>query len=481
MGRYIVAVLATVLIWGVPTASAGTVGHWTRVTDPTGRNIDEVSVARTADGVLHVAYTRPTPGHASSAQDLLERSISIKGTAGPPVILASDWALFGNPAIVATGPNALDVFDGGTRTTDPTETLRNLEMFSSPDGGASWVPPASDLTTTGGAAGSIGLAAALGTGGVPFAAWGSSACLCVLRVGVPPTPNYDFQQGLGDFGYDPGMAVDTASGQADVAWYSNGTGHKGVYAATIDQSSGARAGSPVHMPGTSNLLDGPFNGRTPIVGRPGGGLYVAYEGGYPSHSKVLLWRVGASQSKLIAQRSSGVRSVGVASTPSGRVWVFWSAQTASGKQVVYGKRSNPSATAFGQTVSVSSPHGATSSWNLVGDGQTGRLDLLGSFSLHNSDTNIATWHTQVLPGLSFSATPTVLPVHAKHAKAVTFVVTDAGAPVSGVHVHVGKVSGTTNGQGKVTLKLGPFAHKAHLHAHASLHGYVEATLVLKVK
>jgi hypothetical protein len=34
---------------------------------------------------------------------------------------------------------------------------------------------------------------------------------------------------------------------------------------------------------------------------------------------------------------------------------------------------------------------------------------------------------------------------------------------------------------KVTLKLGPFAHKTDLQAQASLHGYVEATLVLKVK
>ena len=479
MGRQIAAVLATALVIGAPTASAGTVGHWTRITDNTGRITDEVSVARTSSDVLHVAWTRPTPAHLSSGRDLLERSISIKGKVGPPVVVADDWATLANPAIVASGPTALEIFDGATHTTNPGEPNANLSMFTSTDGGASWGQPPPDLTTTGAAAGSDA-AAALGAGNTPFVTWGSSSCLCVLRVTTPPATNVDFQQGLGHFGYEPGLAVDRASARAVVAWYSNGTGHKGVYAATIDQSSGARIGSPTRMPGTSNLLNGPFNGRTPIVARPGGGIYVAYEGGYPSQNKVLLWRVAAGHSMLMATRSSGVRSVGLASTPSGRLWVFWSAQSASGKTLVFARRSNPSATAWGRTVDVPAPSGATSSWNLVGDGQTGRLDLLGSFSLHNSN-GAATWHTQLLPGLSFVATPTVLPVHAKHAKKVTFVVTDAGSPVSGVHVHVGQVTGTTNGQGKVTLKLGPFAHKTHLQARASLHGYVEATLVLKVK
>ncbi len=479
MGRYIAAVLATALLLGVPTASAGTVGRWTRITDPTGGNIDEVSVARTANGVLHVAWTRPTPRHPNSGRDLIVRPISIKGQAGPPVVLASNWATLANPAIVVSGTTGLDVFDGATRSTSPTESIRNLTMFSSTDGGATWGPPSGDLTATGAAAGSD-MAAALGAGGTPFVAWGSSSCLCVLRVTTPAAANVNFQQGLGDFGYEPGMAVDRASDEAVVAWYSNGTGRKGVYAAKIDQSSGARVGSPLRMPGTSNLPNGPFSGRTPIAARPGGGVYVAYEGGYPTQSKVLLWRVGTAHSTLMATRSTGVRSIGVASTPSGRLWVFWSGQSASGKTLAFAKRSNTRASAWGKTVDVPAPSGATASWNLVGDGQTGRLDLFGSFSLHNS-SSAATWHTQLLPGLSFRAAPNALPVHTRHARKVTFVVTDAGLPVSGAHVRVGKVTGTTNGQGKVTLKLGPFAHRTHLHAKASLHGYVEATLVLKVK
>jgi hypothetical protein len=324
------------------------------------------------------------------------------------------------------------------------------------------------------------VAAALGSDGTPFITWGSSSCLCVHR-GTAQTPNADFQQGLGDFGYEPGIALDPASGQLVVAWYSNGTGHDGIYAASVDQATGARIGTPMQMPGTSVLADGPFSGRTPIVARAGGGLYVAYEGAYPAHTKVLLWRVGATGSTLLAKSASGVRSVGVASTPTGRLWVYWSADSNSGTPIVYAKRSNAQATAWGSTVAISPPGGANTSWNLVGTGQADRLDLLGSFSVGSSSSSVATWHTQVLAGLALSASRTRLSVGGAHAQKVTFDVSDAGAPVGGAVVRVGGVHGATNGKGKVTLALGPFARKTHLLARASRNGYVGASVALKVR
>jgi hypothetical protein len=63
---------------------------------------------------------------------------------------------------------------------------------------------------------------------------------------------------------------------------------------------------------------------------------------------------------------------------------------------------------------------------------------------------------------------------------VTFTVLDAGAPVKGAVVKVGKVSATTSSDGKVTLALGPFQHKMHLKARASAGGYTAASVTLKV-
>jgi hypothetical protein len=373
----------------------------------------------------------------------------------------------------------LDLFVGGIRSTDANETIQNLAFFTSPDGGASWTLYPADLTKTG-AAYASNMSAALGSDGTtPFITWGSSSCLCVHR-GVAQTPNTDFQQGLGDFGYEPGIARDAVTGQLEVAWYSNGTGHDGVYAAPVDQSTGALAGPQVQMPGTADLLDGPFSERTQIVARPGGGLYVAYEGGYPAHTRVLLWRVGASQSTVLAQNPREVRSVGVASTPTGRLWIFWSALSSSGSPIVYARRSNPGASAWGATVAVKPPAGAGSSWNLVGDGQAGLLDLVGSFSIGSSGA-IGSFHTQVPPGLTLSASRTRLKLHTAKAQKVTFTVSDAGAPVGGAKVQVGGASKTTSTGGKVTLKLGPFAHRTHLLARATKSVYTPASVSLTVR
>jgi hypothetical protein len=354
MSRCRVAVLssfALLVLVAAPAALAGSPSHWTPVTDATESNIDEVGLARSPDGTLHVAWSRQSPSDPVAGRDLLEAPISAAGTVGGAVVVASDWAEMENPSLVATGGAGLDLFVGATRSTDPGETVSNLALFTSPDGGQSWVLDPADVTNSG-ASYSSDVAAALGADGTPFETWGSATCLCVHRGISSPTPNADFQQGLGDFGYDPGIARDPATGQLVVAWYSNGAGHAGIYAAPVDQATGGLAGPQMAMPGTSDLLDGPFGGRTQIAARSEGGLYVAYEGGYPAHTKVLLWPVGAASSLVLAKMATEVRSVGIASSPGGGIWVFWSARTHRGTPVIYARRSNPQVTAWGAKVAV---------------------------------------------------------------------------------------------------------------------------------
>jgi hypothetical protein len=129
---------------------------------------------------------------------------------------------------------------------------------------------------------------------------------------------------------------------------------------------------------------------------------------------------------------------------------------------------------------VKPPTGASTSWNLVGNGQASRLDLVGSFSSGASST-AASYHTQLLPGLSLTASPSRLHVHTARAQKVTFSVSDAGSAVSGVKVRVGSASGTTNAKGKVTLKLGPFAHRTQLLVRAAQGNYTAASVSLSVK
>lgn len=461
-----------------PAAEALTPGNWTQVTDSKGSILGEVGLARTADGVLHVAWSRATPAHSASEQDLLDRTISPGGVLGPPKLIVGGWSDIQNPALVATGGRGLDLFAGAVRSLNMGETINNLAFFDSPDGGATWSAP-SEVTNTD-AAYASDVTAALGEHGVPFEAWGSSSCLCVHRDTMATTPNVDFQSGLGHYGYEPGMATDSTNHRLVVAWYSNAGGHSGVYAATVNQITGKPSGPPVRMPGTKSLSDGPFSGRTPIVARHGGGVYVAYEAGYPSHNKVLLWRVGSTSSTTIAHYSSDVSSVGLATTPTGRLWIMWSTRGASDNPVVHARRSNTAATHWGATVTIKPPKGTNTSWNLLGDGQSDRLDLLGSFTTGPS-SHAATWYTQIFPGLTLEASPSRLSKGGKHPQHVKFTVSDAGHPVSGARVSVGHVHGLTNGSGQVTLDLGPFRKRGHVSATATDSGYSGAELTLKIR
>src|SRR4051812_34536273 len=56
--RVCLALFAVVLV-AVPAAHAGAPGKWTQLGDADLANIDEATLARTADGVLHVVWTFP--------------------------------------------------------------------------------------------------------------------------------------------------------------------------------------------------------------------------------------------------------------------------------------------------------------------------------------------------------------------------------------------------------------------------------------
>jgi hypothetical protein len=97
-------------------------------------------------------------------------------------------------------------------------------------------------------------------------------------------------------------------------------------------------------------------------------------------------------------------------------------------------------------------------WRLKGEGSLGLLDVLAHVSTSGS---LATWHTQVRPGLLLSVTP---------GATTRFRVTDAGDPVSGASIKVGKRTLRTNAAGLARAKLG----KGRFSATASKAGYVPA-------
>jgi hypothetical protein len=458
-------VAALALALGVPAAGAAT---WKPVTSTGGSNIDQVSTARTPDGVLHVAWRRQS---GPNAFDLLHTSISAGGAIGATTPIYSGWTGIENPALVWNG-SQLRVFFGGIRTINQGDPDQDLETASSHDG-ISWTPQVGSVVPIGAQAyGSPVSATALPNGGF-LEAWSATSGTWVHAGLSQGSANHDYQGPLGHYGYDAGIASNTA-GDAVLSWYSNATGHLGVFAQHVNALTGAPVGPLLNMPGTSNMKVGML-GRTPIVARPGGGFYVAYATGYPALNKIMLWPVGGGTS-LVSKvgRTGGTPTTTIAADSNGRLWVAWTVLV-NGSPHVFVRRSNRTASYFGAVVDAGRPHGASSIYRLDANATTSSLDLFANTSVGLASTT-STYYVRAHPGLTLLAEPKKL--HRGKKTEVTLTVLDARDPVSGAKVSAQGKSGRTNAKGKVTLTLKGTGRSVAAKATAS--GYAGAGVRLRV-
>src|SRR3954452_15923129 len=91
--------LFALLLVAAPSASAGAPGKWTQGGQRNLANIDEVALARTADGTLHAVWTVPAP----NSDSLVHAAISKAGGVLAPDVIQSGWAgIEPVPDLVAT-------------------------------------------------------------------------------------------------------------------------------------------------------------------------------------------------------------------------------------------------------------------------------------------------------------------------------------------------------------------------------------------
>ena len=466
--------LCACFLVAAPTASAGGPGKWTQLGDANLANIDEVALARTPDGVLHAVWTIP----AANNDTLVHDAIAPNGTAAAPNVIQSGWAAISNtPDLLAT-PEGLRVVFGGIRTTNAGEVNSNANTATAPASGATW-----DLfpgtIVKGDSAYASDAGAALLNDGTPIVSWGGTGSGVFVHRGLDQgTPNFPLQGQLGGCcGYSPDIAVDTSSGAPFVVWISNATDKEGVFAQSLDPASGAPTGAPANMPGSTTLFNGHQETsqqlqRVPVAARAGGGVYVAYPGGYPTTKQVRLWRVADSKSAVVGT-SNHDHVASLAADPDGRVWVFWIERSSTPQ--IFARRSNKSATKFGPAVKLSAPKGQQSGFKISGNAQSGPLDLVVLFG--DSSGKQAQWHTQINPGLGLSASPAK--INGAKTTSVKFTVSDPD-PVKGATVSAGGKSATTDSKGHATIKLGPTKAKS-ITASAKKGGYTNASKKVKVK
>jgi hypothetical protein len=468
----LLALLAAVFV-AAPAAQAGSPGKWTQLGDSNLRNIDQVTLARTPDKVLHAAWTIP----AANNDTLVHASILPNGTASAPNVIQSGWAGITSVPDLVTTASGLEIFFGGIRTINSGETNDNLNVATAGFDGTGWTLVPGNIAK-GDSAYASDIGVALLSDGTPLESWGGTGSGVFVHRGLDQnTPNFPVQGQLGGCcGYSPDVAVDSKNGSAFVVWYSNATDKFGVFAQSLDPATGTPSGAPVQMPGSTTLFNGQPNSsqmlaRTPIASRVGGGVYVAYPGGYPTTTQVRLWRIADSKSAVLAN-SKGDHIVSLAADPEGRLWVFWVERATN---QVFARRSNEAATKFGPAVKVKAAPGQQSAFKIDGNAQSGALDVVVLFG--DSAGKQAQWHTQFLPGLELKASPAK--INGGKSTAVKFTVTDPD-PVKGAKVSAGGKSATTDSKGHATINLGP-TKKKKITASAKKTGYTSGSAKMKVK
>jgi hypothetical protein len=426
----------------------GPPGKWTRITDTNLRNIDEVGLARTSDGVLHVVWPADV-GPLDKA--VMHTAISPDGTAGTATTVATGLHSLGNPDVVVEPSGGLRAFFGATTGANETDGIRTATAGSD---GASWTaqgPRASNSKQP------DDVGAAVTSSGTPIFAWAISFSLYVHSGINSATADLDLREETECCDYDPDLATDATSGETFVAWYSNADGERGTWVQQVAPTQGQKT----FVPGSADNRDAihPLN-RVQIAARVGGpGVFVAYCGEYPTCERARLWEIGSGKPMAVG-RGADVESVGVSAGPRGRLWVFW-----QDGAVIKAARSNPAATKTGAIVKVKPPKGTDSLWRVGGEGSLGPLDLFAHVSTGSS---LATWHTQVKPGLT---------LRCSGGKVVGCTVSDAGDPVAGAKVKIGGKTLTSNAKGKVSVNLPPGTFVAK----ATKGGYTSTSTRVKSK
>ena len=475
------ALLACAL--AAPTAAlAGGPGHWTRLSPLTQSNIDQPGYSRTDDDVLHVVWEAPN-GAAPARDDLFHSAITPNGTLTGSNPIETSWDGMSAPALVtAADGHTLEAFFGGIRSSAPSETNKELNQSESQDRGEEWAlvpgtvaPPDAEYASDMGATrlGNVFWEAWGGTGQGAFAHRGTSAA----------TPNVDLQArvGGGCCGYNANIVADPVTNRVFAAWYSNASSGLGVWIQELNAATGAPVGPVRRMPGTVVDFQGSneapsLDDRTPMAVRAGGGTFVAYPGGYPGRTRVMLFRVGAVNSRRVVQHQNDVVGTALAATGDGRLWLVWSANV-GGKRRILARRSDTAAKKFGQAVVVKPPKGTNSLDAIYADANpSGPLDLL---VVVDKAAGTATFHSQVKPGLTLKAPKKVKRKKKTKAK---FRVLDAGKPVAGAKVTVAGKHKITGADGRVKIKIGPFGKKKKfVVAKATKGGYAAAKKKIKVR
>jgi hypothetical protein len=460
-------------------AWAGGPGKWTQL-GVSDNGADTFGMVRTADNNLHLVWLAKRASDTTQSYDWATVS-EAGGVLGTGTLL-SGWAtLEPDPRLVPDGSAIRLIFNGNTGPSSGCYQRGEIFTATSTDG-STWnlVNGSSmDLATVG-----VGNIAATdeADGTTPVAVFSGGH---KFHVGVDPncpalsadgtiTPTTGSNMG------NPAAVTDTKTGAVYVAWFQSGvTPAWSYWVEQILPTQGPPIEAPdsTGPPGENNQPDEPVA----LAAGAGGGEYMAYcvaDNSEPC-THIDLWKVGSPKPMVVpgSENLTGAR-VALAADPPGNMSVAWF-HSANGHNVIDAVRTNSAVTSWGALTSTNAPNNISTFSNLQANGSSIRLDLLATITLGTPGFPVGLFQTQLLPGLTLTASPLSFS-HKKSAK-VAFTVTDAGRPISGAVVSCLGKTGTSGSSGTVKLKFGKGEPKGKHLCTAQRAGYAHGRVKIKVK
>ena len=381
-----------------PAASAA---PWKRVTSPDGASTDQVGLARTGDGVLHLAWSHPTgPEHRGppSHGDLPRAARSgrpARSRAGGPASPTRRWS--STPAGCASSGAASAPPTRATRSGDEHRALDRTAARAGrcspgqvvPDGAQSY-----GSNTVGDRARRRHDAA-----GLRRHARHVGPRRPLAGDAEPRLPGADRAVRLRP---EPRHGRDEPDRHGVVLERERPPRRAGAGRGRGRQPRSARRAT---MPGTSDMQVGML-GRTPLVARAGGGFYVAYPTGYPTQNRVRLWRVGAVERAADRPRGRlrqprGRDRRGAATGGCGSLWTKGFGDPRRARRAARTGTRRDSAPA----VNAGHPKDAAQAYKLDASAAGGALDVLGNFNIGDHARRAVTSYRRILPGLTLRGQP----------------------------------------------------------------------------
>jgi hypothetical protein len=456
-------------------AMAGPPGSWTQVTNFSvqGRNTDEVSVARTGDGVLHVLWAESTGKTVFNTR----LSSDARNVLGTSTVFQYGGSVNNAVALLPGPAGSLRAFFSGLFAADQNHD-GGMSTATSTDG-VSWAVQGTLASQADGANEESPVYAAAGIGGTtfnngtPLSIWGDSAPgASGYHVGTSPgTPDVRFG-GTAAGTVDPEAATDSDTGAVAIGWNDIDTGNVMIAFVQATTSPWFPPGAPLTPPGgQATDLQYPVG----MTGRSGGlgGIYVAYlRGTNQFDASPAVWRVGANSATTLSNADGS--HAGVTAGPDGRLWAFWVEEDGT----IHARRSDTEAVTWGADNELNPPGGTSSTvWSVKGEGSAASCGALDLVALVSAGSATANFQQRVLPGITLKKK---LLNGKKGEKAkFRFKTFDAGEPID-VKVKLGKKSSETGDDGKVKLAVKRKQKNRKVRAIASDECYDKSQLKVKV-